>query len=440
MAQTVSPTSIVFTVQRGEPELVTPAKPTPYEFKPLSDLDWFRNQVYCLWFYPHNPSKNGVDPAKLIRSAIAETLVFYYPFAGRIREGATGKLTVECTGEGILFTEADADVTLDQFGYPLVPPFSCLDQLLYEEPASADILNCPLVLIQVTRLKCGGFIFGVRLNHIMCDASGTAQFLSAIGEMARGATSPSVLPVWERHVLNFMNPPLPEHNHDVSESDPLEHDLRYKSFIFTPTEISALRRYLPLHLRDCSTFEIVTASIWKCRVAALQLDSKEETTSLIWPVNLRSNNKLNHYIPYGYYGNALGYSIARSTAKEILENPLCYTLQLLRNGKEKVNIDQYRDESETNSNASKRNYFVSDLRHAGSEDVDFGWGKALYGGPLMCMPTFGWYYQIQSKGKNGIVFPFCLPKQAMDRFEMELNNILKDQLFSDEENAIISKL
>lgn len=53
---------------------------------------------------------------KVIKEALSKTLVFYYPFAGRVREGANRKLGVECTGEGVMFIEADADVTLQQFG------------------------------------------------------------------------------------------------------------------------------------------------------------------------------------------------------------------------------------------------------------------------------------------------------------------------------------
>ncbi|XP_065880595.1 benzyl alcohol O-benzoyltransferase-like [Euphorbia lathyris] len=449
MAQTYSPTSIMFNVQRGAPELVTPAKSTPYEFKPLSDLDnlyWFRTHVSGLTFYPHNPSMNGVDPSKLIRTAIAQTLVFYYPLAGRLREGTTGKLTVECTGEGILFAEADADVTLDQFGYPIVPPFSFLDQLLYQEPT--DIFNCPLMLIQVTRLKCGGFVIGLRHNHTMCDAVGAAQFLSAIGEIARGAISPSVLPVWERHVLNSTIPqqptsPLPEHNHNISDSSndmkfPLEHELCYKAFIFAQTEISALRRCLPIHLRHCSSFEIVTASVWKCRVAALQLHPTKET-SLIWSVNLRG--KLNQLIPSGYYGNAVGVSISTSTAKDILESPLSYALQLLRNSKRKVNTEDYEG-SVINLMASMTSYTVTDLKNAGFGEVDFGWNKPIYAGLAQSMLTAGGY-QTQfnrEKGENEIMLPVCLPKEAMERFEMELNNMLKDQPFIGDGNAVISKL
>jgi hypothetical protein len=94
----------------------------------------------------------GKDPVKVIREAIAKTLVFYYPFAGRLREGHNRKLMVECTGEGILFIEADADVTLEQFGDPLQPPFPCLEELLFDVPGSSGVLNCPLLLIQVNFL------------------------------------------------------------------------------------------------------------------------------------------------------------------------------------------------------------------------------------------------------------------------------------------------
>ena len=34
-----SPSSLVFKVHRREPELIKPAKPTPHEFKLLSDID-----------------------------------------------------------------------------------------------------------------------------------------------------------------------------------------------------------------------------------------------------------------------------------------------------------------------------------------------------------------------------------------------------------------
>jgi len=150
-----SPSSLVFKVHRREPELIKPAKPTPHEFKLLSDIDdqeGHRFHVPIIQFYRHNPSMHGKDPVKVIREAIAKTLVFYYPFAGRLREGHNRKLMVESTGEGILFIEADADVTLEQLGDPLQPPFPCLEELLFDVPGSSGVLNCPLLLIQVNFL------------------------------------------------------------------------------------------------------------------------------------------------------------------------------------------------------------------------------------------------------------------------------------------------
>jgi hypothetical protein len=147
-----SPASLLFKVHRREPELIKPAKPTPHEFKLLSDIDdqeGLRFHIPVMQFYRNNPSMQGKDPVKIIREALAKTLVFYYPFAGRLREGPNRKLMVECTGEGILFIEADADVTLEQFGDALQPPFPCLEELLFDVPGSSGVLNCPLLLIQV---------------------------------------------------------------------------------------------------------------------------------------------------------------------------------------------------------------------------------------------------------------------------------------------------
>ncbi len=145
-----SHTSLVFNVRRCEPQLIAPAKPTPHEFKSLSDVDDVeRCHIPVIQFYQFDHSMQGKDPVKVIRDALARTLVFYYPFAGRLKEGPDTKFIVECTGEGVIFIEADADVTLDLFGDTPHPPFPYVDELLFDVPGSGEMLNCSLLLIQV---------------------------------------------------------------------------------------------------------------------------------------------------------------------------------------------------------------------------------------------------------------------------------------------------
>ncbi|KAK2399992.1 benzyl alcohol O-benzoyltransferase [Trifolium repens] len=84
-------------------------------------------------------------------------------------EGSGRKLMVDCNDEGVLFNEADADLRHEAFGDALQPPFPCLNELFFYVPRSSEVLNTPLPLIQVTHLKCGGFIFAIRLNRTMSD-------------------------------------------------------------------------------------------------------------------------------------------------------------------------------------------------------------------------------------------------------------------------------
>lgn len=54
----------------------------------------------------------------------------------------------------------------------------------------------------------------------MCDGYGIVQFMRAIAEMADGAHAPSVLPVWQRTLLNARDPPIvtyPHHEYDQVE-------------------------------------------------------------------------------------------------------------------------------------------------------------------------------------------------------------------------------
>ena len=96
------------------------------------------------------------------------------------------------------------------------------------------------MIFQVTRLKCGGFIFALRLNHTMSYAAGLVQFMNDLGEMVKGAARPSVRPVWEREFLHSrMNPAVkfPLYQYDqIEDKDGHEmvpvNEMSDKSFLF----------------------------------------------------------------------------------------------------------------------------------------------------------------------------------------------------------------
>nr|GEX78065.1 benzyl alcohol O-benzoyltransferase [Tanacetum cinerariifolium] len=298
----------------------------------------------------------GTNPASVIREALAKMLVFYYPFAGRLKEGLERKLMVDCTGEGVLFIEAEADVT---------------------------------------RLSCGGFIFAIRLNHTMSDAAGLVQFLMALGEIAKGASTPSTLPVWRRELLSARNLPRVTFNHyeykelvDTKGTvTPLD-DIAHKSFFFGPAQIAAIRRFVLLHLKNCTMFEVLTAYIWRCRTIALQPDPEDEMRIMCM---VNAHKKFNPSIPVGFYGNAFCCPATISTARDLVKKPL-------------------------------------DVTYAGFDNVDFGWGKATFAGPsragVGAFPSASFYTPFTNyKGESGIVVPICLSNVAMNKFEQELNNM-----------------
>ncbi|KAK8651414.1 hypothetical protein V6N13_141015 [Hibiscus sabdariffa] len=437
---TPSDIPLSFTVRRCKPEFITPNKPTSHEQKLVSDIDNQMNLRFHLplvFFYRYDPSMEGKDPGEVIKDALAQTLVLYYPFAGRLREGNDGKLIVDCNDEGVMFIKADADVTLEQFGGILRPPFPCFDQLLCDFPHSQALLNCPPLLIQVTRLKCGGFIVALRFNHVMCDGTGLKQFMSAIGEMARGLVIPSILPVWERHLLDAQDPPkvaFAHHEYDQAEATAtlLLDDVVERSFFFGADELSILRRLLPRHLGHCTKFELLTAYLWRCRTIAMDLDPDEEVR-MLFAVNVRS--KFNPQLPSGYYGNALVSPAAMTTVRNLRQNPLGHAVELVQEAKASVTegyvksvaaLMSIRKKQVPFSTVAAGSYAISDLTNIGFQDIDFGWGKAVFAGPANAFGFASFFIPTKNnKGQVGTSVPICLPAPAMERFTKVLGNVLE---------------
>ncbi|XP_066372731.1 benzyl alcohol O-benzoyltransferase-like [Miscanthus floridulus] len=438
-----------FTVRRGEPVLVRPSAPTPRETKPLSDIDDAEGMRFYssgIHLYRANPSKAGQDPARVIREALARALVPYYPLAGRLREEGGRKLVVDCAAQGVLFAEADADLTADDFGDVKCPPFPCFEQFIIESTTVAGVepvVDRPLLYVQVTRLKCGGFIFGQRICHCVVDAPGAMQFEKAICEFARGATdAPLVTPSWGREMFMARQPPRPSYPHleyrepaGGSEPDRMmttpPGDMVRVPFFFGPREIAGLRQRAPPGMR-CSRFELVAACIWRSRAAALEYAPDEEVR-LSFIVNARGRPEIP--LPEGFYGNAFAYSVAATTAGELCGGDLGFALDLVRKAKSAVTYDYLLSVADLMVLTGRplfalsRTYIVSDVSHAGFKSVDFGWGEAVYGGPAKGgegpLPGVTNYF---SRAKNGkgeecIVVPICLPKDAMEKFLLEVEGL-----------------
>ncbi|XP_078149932.1 benzyl alcohol O-benzoyltransferase-like [Carex rostrata] len=440
--------SISFNVKRSKPEVIAPAKPTPHEVKSLSDIDDQAGlQFYSpgVHFYHSNPSKVAHDPANVIKAALAEALVYYYPIAGRLREQPDGKLVVDCTGEGAMFVEADADVELEYLGDPITPPIPFIDRLLFDsELMGLGVVDQPLLYIQVTRFKCGGFTFGVKTCHIIADGFGVAQFQTAISELARGAKQPSVLPVWDRHLLLARDPPVPTHIHreyePIEDATQEEYDMVLKtppanlvdrSFFFGPNQISALRRHVQSlkPMSHVSRFELITAAVWRSRTISLDYNPDSEVR-VQFPVNLRG--KMVPPLPTGFYGNAFARAMAFSKAGKLCSSPLEYALKLIQEAKAKATSTDFLQSLADMLVQRKRprflvarTFMVSDLTRAGFQTVDFGWGGGMHG-----TKPFPWVVTFYTSFKNSVdeevvVVPMCLPEAAMETFKEEMESLIQ---------------
>ncbi|KAM0903966.1 hypothetical protein ACQ4PT_018328 [Festuca glaucescens] len=429
--------TLAYAVRRRDPELVGPAAHTPRETKRLADLDdqeGLRMHVSLALFYRGAGGQNGVDPSGLIRRALGEALVHYYPLAGRLREVEGQKLVVDCTGEGVLFVEADADVRLAELeAVGLRPPFPCWDQLLFDVEGSSGVFDCPLLHIQVTHLLCGSFVFALRFNHLICDGIGIAQFMNAIAELARGLPSTTFVPVWSRELLNARDPPMPSFTHRefglLLQPPPPAGDMVMRSFTFVASDLATIKKSLPPLLRDtATTFEALAAFLWRARAAALELPPGGNAPLMI-VVNVRGAADMS--LPAGYYGNACVPSTVLVDPAVLRGGSLGDAVALVRQAKAAVTSEYARSIIDEMVLVGRRflwpaNMFVlSDARRLGFDRVDFGWGKPVYAGPADT--HFGVSFFITGKdrdGQDGVVVPVVLPRLAMDRFATEVEKLL----------------
>ncbi|XP_010528158.1 PREDICTED: omega-hydroxypalmitate O-feruloyl transferase-like isoform X2 [Tarenaya hassleriana] len=423
-------------VLQKEPTLVKPESETQKGLYFLSNLDQniavIIRTIYCF----KSGEKGNEDAVDVIKNALSKVLVHYYPLSGRITISPEGKLTVDCSEEGVVFVEAEANCSMDEIGDITKPEPDTLGKLVYDVPDAKTILEIPPVTAQVTKFKCGGFVLGLCMNHCMFDGIGAMEFVSSWGQTARGLplTTP---PVLDRTVLRARNPPLIEHLHqeyaeieDKSNVNALYADepMLYRSFCFDPEKIKKLKLTATGDgqvLQSCTTFEALSAFVWRARTKALKL-LNDQKTKLLFAVDGRA--KFQPPLPKGYFGNGITLINATCEAGELLEKPLAFAVGLVReaintvtDGYMRSAIDYFEVTRTRPSLAST--LLITTWSRLPFHSTDFGWGKPVLSGPVALPEKEVILFLSHGEERRSINVLLGLPGSAMDVFEEQMSQI-----------------
>ncbi|XP_015874709.3 spermidine coumaroyl-CoA acyltransferase [Ziziphus jujuba] len=466
-----------FLVIRKDVELVKPSKPTPSEILSLSTLDnnppleRYTHVVYA--YRAKSNSSNHVnhnnhvhdhvasnfvadkllEPACMIKEALSKALVYYYPLAGKLRRDSNGDLRITCNAAGVPFLVAEADCQLSSLRYLDGIGIETLKQLVSDfQSYDVDSDGYHPIGLQVTKFSCGGLTIGLCLSHSICDGPGTGQFLKAMSEFTMGKMEPTLKPVWDRERLTGKTIEAVPLNSTEGEAfssatspylptSELLHDCAY----LTSESIKRLKMKLMKEIVDSNevpsesftTVEVLGGFIWRARARALNLNPDGKTLFVL-TMGIR-----NHFVPPlpdGYYGNAFIGSNVVVMGKDLNEQPLSKTVQLIKQSKKTAFQNDYIrhsiDVTETTRKQNKKiestcpNTVFTDWRHLGLLEIGFGSWEAVNIEPIpwnmsghvdlcLLMPPA----KLDPAMEGGARILVSLPRPAMAKFKEEIDSL-----------------
>ncbi|KAH9617698.1 hypothetical protein KSS87_006946 [Heliosperma pusillum] len=338
--------------------MIRPAKETPRVTLGLTSLDMIirspnsHTTIFFIYNPPHPSAKFDSETAK---KALSEILVHFYPLAGRLKLNPNNdRYVIDCSGEGALYVEAETSHTLADFGD--FGPGPELRKLVI--PAcdySGELGSIPLLMVQLTRFKCGGLCIGFALHHHVADGASLGLFLYSLLVVYRGYEVP-LHPNHDRIIhLAPRNPPRVRFPH--SEFDPPmpifppngslsgDSETRQSLFNLSDEQINNLKQLAISELEDdyknirLSTYEVLTAHIWKSTCKARDLAHDQEVKLYI-PVDGRFVLK-NPSLPDEYFGNVLFFSVCSLKVCDIIYKPFWYIATKVHEAVRRMNDEEY---------------------------------------------------------------------------------------------------
>ncbi|KAH0460083.1 hypothetical protein IEQ34_010746 [Dendrobium chrysotoxum] len=385
--------------------LVSPRNPTPIEILYLSNIDQtVAFNVETVFFYevPEGAQADASSIIELVKQAVSDVLLIpYYFMAGRLRFNFDeGRLELVCNNKGVLFVGAMSSLELKELGN-LSFPNPSFQHLILPTEGFHDHADTPVFSIQVTRFRCGGFSVGFVVNHSILDGRSAAEMFLSLASICRGEGLQTHELNTDRSCIRARNPPQIKFKHteytklaeasSTSFTSPVVSSQairfpkisNFRLFSFSPEMINHLKNKSKL---KCSSFEAVVAHLWRARTKAV-FDDQRKMSSVLFAVDIRS--KVSPPLPHGFIGNAVITASASAEVEELGKKSFSFCVGLVREAIDRVNDEYVRsviDWLEVFKGvpcALNGNFFVSAWWKLPFHELDFGYGKPIYGGPVV---------------------------------------------------------
>nr|DAD44562.1 TPA_asm: hypothetical protein HUJ06_002792 [Nelumbo nucifera] len=236
---------------------------------------------------------------------------------------------------GALFVEAETDSVIDDFGD--FAPTMKVNQLIPTVDYSGDISSYPLLVLQITRFKCGGISLGLGVVHHVADGVSGLHFINTWSDMARGLdlTFP---PFIDRTLLRARDPPTPSFYHiEYQPPPPMKHPpqtLNSQSgpesttvamFKITLDQLNILKSKSKDRANSInySSFEMLAGHVWRCVCKARGLPDDQETKLYI---ATDGRSRLRPPLPPGYFGNGIFTATPIAVSGDLLSKPLTFAV------------------------------------------------------------------------------------------------------------------
>ncbi|KFK22998.1 hypothetical protein AALP_AAs66525U000100 [Arabis alpina] len=432
-----------FHVTTTKKQLITAALPLQDHWLPLSNLDLLLPPVHVsVCFCYKKPLNLTISVAKeTLKTALAETLVSYYAFAGEIVTNSTGEPEIICNNRGVDFVEAGADVELRDLN--LYDPDESIAKLV-------PINKHGIIAIQVTQLKCGSLVVGCTFDHRIADAYSMNMFLVSWAETARSDVPISCAPSFRRSLLNPRRPVIMDSSIDemyvpVTSLPPPQETTNPDNILVSRIyyiKADALEELQALasgsEIKDKRTkIESFSALLWKLVAKHAAKDPFPSKNSKLGIV-VDGRRRFMEQQTNTYFGNVLSIPFGGQRINDLINKPLSWvTTEVHKFLESSVTKDHFLNlidwvEAHRPTPALSRIYctgaddgpaiVVSSGRSFPVTRVDFGWGSPVFGS-----------YHFPWGGSAGYVMP--MPSSVDDGDWMVYLHLTKGQLKFIEEEA-----